>query len=362
MGIFMKLLFVGDIALGDHPKTVGFGFFSRYKLGIPTDKVIEIFPNNVEADIKFGNLEFALDEDGYYKVANKIRCCKGSANFVSFLKAAGFNVLNVANNHINQYGVDSFDKTVKLLHDYGILACGMPRDFEGDSVVKIRDKSVCFLGWSDRPRQYFNAIPPYNELNVPECYSCVKKAAKKFDIVCVSLHWGEEFVEVPSNREREIARKLVDHGANIIIGHHPHVIREVEEYNGGLIAYSLGNFIGDMLWDRKTRQSVCLSVNIEKNIIKDWELIPAIIAEDYFPKYLRGESANIFNNELKVIQNRLNKILMDDSSYKIETKKSLRRHQFLTIIHFLKNLSSYQSGFAIQTIISAFKDRLVARQ
>lgn len=352
----MKFIFTGDIALGDHPKTVGFGFFSRYKFGVPIDKILKIFPDDLKADIKFGNLEFVLGKSDLSDV-NIIKCCKGTLDFAPFLKSAGFNMINVANNHIYQYGIDYFNQTVKAAHEYGIATCGTPDDFKGSNGFRVGNECVCFLGWSDRPRQYSSEVPPYNELSIPECYSYVKEISLQFDIVCVSLHWGEEFIQVPSNREREVARKFIDQGAKIVIGHHPHVIREIEEYNGGLIAYSLGNFISDMLWDNKTRQSACLFVETEQGKMKNWNLIPAIISEDYFPKYLNADVGRNFNIEFVSIQKKLNKLLLK-YDYNHMAKKALRRHQFLTIIHFIKNLRKYQSGFAWETILNAFKDRV----
>ena len=70
----------------------------------------------------------------------------------------------------------------------------------------------------------------------------VVELRKQVDCVVVSLHWGYEYVEYPSPRQQAFARKLVRAGAQMVIGHHPHVVQGVERYQGGLIAYSLGNF------------------------------------------------------------------------------------------------------------------------
>ena len=68
------------------------------------------------------------------------------------------------------------------------------------------------------------------------------------DVVVVSLHWGEEFVDQPSMQEVELGHAVIDAGATAVLGHHRHVVRPVERYRHGVIAYSLGNLIGDMVW------------------------------------------------------------------------------------------------------------------
>jgi len=348
----MRLICTGDIALGDHPKTVGFGFFSRYKAGLPVEKAGEIFPNGFDADIRFGNLEFALDGTESNEV-----CCRGVPEFAQFLKTAGFNVLNVANNHIYQYGIHAFEKTINTLNHLNIRTCGTLEDFKGGNSIIVGGMKISFLGWSDRPRQYSTEVPPYNEFNTSECYEHVRNAAAHSDVVCVSLHWGDEFIQVPRNEERVIARNCIDNGATLVIGHHSHVLREIEEYRGGLIAYSLGNFIGDMLWDKKTRQAACLYVEVEPRKIKTWRLIPASIGEDYFPKYLAEGEARVFAAEFGAVQEML-KRLLGKYTYDKLAKRALRRHQLLTVLHFLKNLNNYPPGFASATLVDALRGRL----
>jgi len=285
----MKLLFVGDIALGDHPKAVGFGFYSKYKDGIPGQMAEQLYPHGIRADLIFGNLEFGLADEEIHGHSIHEVYCRGMKRYVTFLREAGFSVLNMANNHQYQHGKKHFADTIDNLKSGGIRVCGTPDDFSAENILKVAGQSVAFLGWSERPRQDFSETSLYNEFDEETAYLDIERMSKMVDLLCVSIHWGEEFVGIMNERERTIARNMIDHGSSIVIGHHPHVIREVESYHGGIIAYSLGNFICDMIWNNKTKESGFLCVEIEGDKVLGHSFHPAIIGNDYFPHYLPSE-------------------------------------------------------------------------
>jgi len=98
------------------------------------------------------------------------------------------------------------------------------------------------------------------------------------------------FRSYPSPRQVDLAHKLVDHGATLILGHHTHVIQGIEEYKNGLIAYSLGNFQFDpRLSQSKTNDSIILSVNFDKAGLKDYSVLPIVIDADYLPCVAEGQ-------------------------------------------------------------------------
>jgi hypothetical protein len=107
------------------------------------------------------------------------------------------------------------------------------------------------------------------------------------DIRIVSLHWGDEFVPLPSPYQQQLAHRLVDGGANLILGHHPHVLQLVEEYKGALIAYSLGNFIFDQRWGPEVETGVILDVELSP-AIQDWKLHLTRINHNYQPELFAG--------------------------------------------------------------------------
>jgi hypothetical protein len=334
-----------------YPKSVGFGFYSRYKQGIPLSKAETLFPMGIETDVKFGNLEFNLGNKDLPTEDFKDINCRGISQYADFLEKAGFNVLNMANNHIFQHGREEFDKTLRLLSSKGISVAGLKNDQAQRNMVKVNDQSIAFLAWSARPRQGFDCEPPYKELDEDECYREIENAKSYAAMICVSLHWGEEFIELPSDGERRIARRMIDKGANIVVGHHPHVIREVEEYNGGLIAYSLGNFICDMTWNRLTANTGLLYVEFGDGRILDWQWFPGTIGKDFFPRYNNSCDRASVDSSWATFQKLNNKLT--HSTYDELAEKALNKHRRLTLFHMIRNILRYDPNILIGIIRNA---------
>lgn len=353
----MRFIFVGDIAFGDHPKTVGFGFYSRYRNGIPPLKASSLFPENLQPDVVFGNFEFPVGDPVTAGCSIEKTSCRGLDSYIPFLQDVGFTILNVANNHMYQHGPGCFSLTVDKLRSAGMQVCGIPDDFEPSGRIESGRERAVVLGWSARPRQHFNAKPPYNELHEPACYDRIKEARHRSATVCVSLHWGEEFIPLPAERERAVARRMIDHGASLVIGHHPHVLREIEEYKDGLIAYSLGNFIGDMTWNSAARRTGCLFVETSgKGTVKGWKLFPALIGSDYFPMYEVGDSASEIVKELQKQYKTLRK-LSSISGYRTASEIYMLMNQFLTLLFVWKNRKKYGPGIMREMIARGIASR-----
>jgi hypothetical protein len=155
------------------------------------------------------------------------------------------------------------------------------------------------------------------------------------------VHWGEEFVPIPSPSERGIAHAMIEAGAGIVVGHHPHVLREVETYQGGVIAYSLGNFIGDMIWNPLTRETGCLVVETEGSRIDAGTFLPAFIDIDYFPRYLDEPASRRFLKTQTERHASWNKHL-EAYGYESLARRALQRHQWLTLGFLMRNLFRYR--------------------
>lgn len=349
------MAFVGDVALGNHPKTPGFGFYSRYMEGIPPHMVHRVLPPSLSPDLVFGNLEFSLAP--YANHPGTDVCCLGSSSYVPFLRQAGFTVLNVANNHAWEHGAAHFRETVGSLQNAGIKVVGVPGDFDPSGFLRIKGKTIAVLGCSSRPRQGFTTCPDFNEFDEARFLERIRHARRQADAVCVSIHWGEEFLPIPSPDERRIARAMIDAGAGVVVGHHPHVLREVESYRDALIAYSLGNFIGDMLWNPLTRETGCLDVVLEDSRIGTNTLFPAIIDHDYFPRYLDVSESREFMETQRERRACLNKAL-DTSDYGFLARKALQKHQRLTLGFLLRNLFRYRTASLVRIASHAIHVRL----
>ena len=351
----MRLAFVGDLAFGDHPKTVGFGVHSRYPGGVPPELAARMLPPGRAPDLLFGNLEFCLGAD---RASSELsaRQCRGSDAHAAFLAAAGVSVLNVANNHSSQHGHDAFWATVGVLRRSGITVIGTAADFEEGSIIERQGSRIAFLGWSDRPRQYAAEQPPYNEFG-EHAYAQIRAARNRADIVVASIHWGEEFVQLPTDRERGIARAMIDAGATIVVGHHPHVLREVERHADGLIAYSLGNFLGDMTWNPETRLGGCLIVEIDQGRIRSHDLALSRIDDDYLPTYLPVHEAARVTARMQR-RRRQQSAAVELSGYTSVVSAEHRRQVRATAVMMMRNFFRYPRGTFLTMVSRALRARI----
>jgi gamma-polyglutamate biosynthesis protein CapA len=333
--------------MGDHPKAVGFGFYSTYRSGIPQARSANLVPTDHTPDILCGNLEFGLASAELDTTNYEDMHCRGIAAYADFLRDAGFNVLNLANNHIFQHGEEDFRRTVDLLTDRGIRVAGLTIQNRAPAVFEIGGESISFLGWSDRPRQGFHDDPPYAEYDEDASCSLIERARRQHSVVIVSMHWGDEFVAIPSPEERRRARKMIDAGAHVVVGHHPHVVREVEEYSHGLIAYSLGNFAGDMIWNPATAKTCYLRVDFSEGSIADWQLIHGRIGTDYLPVFPAGEVDHVARPDVA-----------DERAYQRLAMRAHRRHRTLTLLHMLRNGARFAPQVWLSMLSTAtFGDR-----
>lgn len=203
-----------------------------------------------EADITFGNFESTLTE-----VPNSAKNT-GSANtfafrtppwYASVLGAAGFDVLSVANNHSMDFFEQGFNDTIAHIEAAGMKAVGR----KGEIVyLEAQGQTVAFIAFSN--------YPEHNQVqDIEAAIALVETAATQADTVVVSFHAGKEGTDATVTRDQDelfysenrgnvvrFSRAVVDHGADLVLGHGPHVPRAIELYNNKLIAYSLGNFLG----------------------------------------------------------------------------------------------------------------------
>ncbi len=357
---------VGDIALGDHPLCIGFGAYSKFKVfppNYPFEHVSEILK---KSELLFGNLECVLSTDNKHNNDYKSIQMRGHSHHIEGLAEAGFKVLNFANNHCMQHGIKFFIETVRLMERYNISHCGVNAEnhLVGiPTIIKRNQIKVAFLGYSLRPRQYFTHNPPYSEGHAQGIENDIIAVQNNVDVVIVSLHWGDEFIQQPSLEEISIGRNLIDAGADLIIGHHPHVLRGIEKYKEGVIIYSLGNFVCDMVWDRRLRESLIFNCNITKQGIKNIELTPIFINENYQPELMDESSGKELLLKIWKISNELND--EDLSSYNEKLNKYQKKANFAQRYYrkkshryFIKNIYKFSPIILFWQIITYLKNRL----
>ncbi|GAA2518715.1 CapA family protein [Pilimelia columellifera] len=258
-GEAVSLAAVGDIVLGSAPHRLpandGVGLF---------DGVSE----RIEADLVMGNLEGVLTDDTGVSKCRRVADPSASPRIASptpnerpqggdcfqfrappryarHLKAAGFDLLNLANNHANDFGSTGLRNTHRALEGVGLDHTGGPDEI---AVVERNGIAIAVVGFSSYA--WSNSL-----LRLDEAREVVRRARDRAEIVVVQAHMGAEGINetrVTPGEERFLgenrgdpvgfSRAMVDAGADLVIGHGPHVLRGMEFYRGRLIAYSLGNF------------------------------------------------------------------------------------------------------------------------
>ncbi|WP_066304770.1 CapA family protein [Bacillus sp. FJAT-29814] len=187
--------------------------------------------NNIfaEDDLTTVNLETTLT-NATQKATKKFRF-KGDPSYTKILELGGIEAVNLANNHIHDYLEKGYTDTIDALKNQGIGYFGYDHQYITE-VKGIKIGALGYEGWQDTPQirnQVSQAIKQLKEQGA--------------QIVLVHYHWGIERQYVPNASQKSLARFTIDSGADLVLGHHPHVVQGIEEYNGKFIVYSLGNFM-----------------------------------------------------------------------------------------------------------------------
>ncbi len=201
------------------------------------------------ADLVVGNLEGTLTTTGSSKCSGEAGCFAfgGSTAWATVLRRAGFNVLNVANNHALDYGPEGQRETLVSLRNAGLLEQGLPGQVLNVSLRNIR---IALIGCA--PYSWAQSL-----LDVGGTARLVRDAARHADVVIVYMHAGAEgsdaehvagvdetYLGEPRGNSRAFAHAMIRAGADLVFGSGPHVLRGIEWYRRRLIAYSLGNLAG----------------------------------------------------------------------------------------------------------------------
>jgi poly-gamma-glutamate capsule biosynthesis protein CapA/YwtB (metallophosphatase superfamily) len=278
---------VGDIMMGStYPSPI-----------IPPNDGLDLFSlveaELINSDIAIGNLEGPLCDSGKIKkdTSDKRNYAFITPTcYVKNLVDAGFDVINLANNHSFDFGRDGAKSTRRVLDSVGIKFTGLIGDI---AELKIKGKRIVVVGFSPHYGTYYL-------LNIPKAQRIIAKLKRKADIVIVTFHGGSEGInnlhtkdtfEYQYNDPRgnvvQFSHAVIDSGADLVFGHGPHVPRALEVYKDKLIAYSLGNFCtyGRFWVKGKNGLSLILKVNLDAlgNFV-DGKIIPLYQEAPGIPK------------------------------------------------------------------------------
>lgn len=239
------VLFVGDIMLDRGVEYL----IQKNNLFYPFEKINQFLKG---VDILVGNLEGTIVENPPNFGAHSLRFAF-SSEVVRALSFANFNLFSLANNHTLDMGKIGLEKTKEFLTKAKIDFVGHP--IECDKDFKFEKDEIIILA--------FNKTFPFNcsDEKILELIKEIKDLnPQKFLIIF--FHWGEEYQLKSSLSQRNLAHRAIDAGADLIIGSHPHVVQEIEEYKGRLIFYSLGNFVFDQYFSKETQEGLALGIEV----------------------------------------------------------------------------------------------------
>ena len=232
------------------------------------------------ADFSMVNLENPLSSRGSLE-KDKQFTFRGKPAYVKALESAGIDMVSLANNHVLDYGKTALLDTMKHLDDAGILYAGAGQNEDAANMPVFIDKEAVSLAvlCSSHVIPFVHWHAGKNKPGVASAYdparliSEVASASEKADIVLVYLHWGKEMKSQPVQYQKNIARMLIDAGADLVIGSHPHIIQGLEFYKGKLIAYSLGNLV----FTNSFKETMLLSIRFSKEEMLEAYVIPCMI-------------------------------------------------------------------------------------
>ncbi len=292
---------VGDIFLKTKSKISPFKYINKY----------------LDSDIFLANLETVIiDNKKKYKESKKSVIIWTEEFYLKSLQQANINIVNIANNHIEDLGESGCNITAKMLGKYNVNIVGS-EIFNFDlNIFSFNKINIAIGGIYLKNTKLTNSII-INYKNIKEK---IDKIKNKVDCTILSLHWGYENIAYPSPQQIKIAHKLIDMGIDIIIGHHPHYLQGYEEYNDGLIFYSLGNFNFhqfDISNNKYNDLSCILKLKLAKSGGKSnkkisYKILPIEINENYQPELIKSnEKKERFYSYLNCISQKITEQLIN---------------------------------------------------
>ena len=292
----LLLTFTGDCILGtDEFFAWDTGFNAYYEMYGPEyflDNVRDIFQAD---DLTIVNMEGTLTEET--ERLDKQFAFKGEPAFVDILASSSVEAANMANNHSHDYGEQSFLDTVNVLEKNGIQTFG----YDDTAILTVKDVKVGFFGIYELDN-HLEQIPQVKA-------NMAKLKEDGADIIVAVFHWGNELETVPDENQITLAHLAIDEGADVVVGHHPHVVQGIDTYKGKAIAYSLGNFcfggntrpteMDTMIFQQK------FTIDTAREITdSEYKIIPCSVSStsefnNYQPVVLTGSEAERVQNVIE---------------------------------------------------------------
>jgi poly-gamma-glutamate capsule biosynthesis protein CapA/YwtB (metallophosphatase superfamily) len=286
---------VGDIMLG---RRVG----SRHQAD-PGAPLKPLGKRLAAAEITVGNFESTLSAAGSPTQGGD--SFAASPRVTSGLRAAGFDLVSLANNHVGDYGDRALRQTLARFDSSGIETVGAGRNLAAARravIIKRNGVQIGFLAVDSigETPAATGSRPGTNRLNMPprtgpldrsqlrRITSDIGALDSRVDVVVVLTHWGTQYTHRPESSQRIAARAFADAGADLVIGGHPHWVQGLEMAGSAVVVHSLGNFVFDMDFQTKTREGIFLEIVLWDDRVKAVEPVPYVIDNSFTPRLVGG--------------------------------------------------------------------------
>lgn len=244
---YKSIRFVGDVMLARNVETL----MNTYGSDYPYSQL----PAQGTSSLLVGNFEGAIRQE-HVQTPDFTYAFSVDKKHLDALYAYGFTHLGLANNHSFDFGLEDFEHTYAVLQNSSTTPFGHPNIFATSSAVyaTIDSSTVGIIAL-----QAVDSMPSDDAIT-----EVLEYVAAQSDVQIVYVHWGIEYESQHSIFQGKLAHSLVDAGADIIIGHHPHVVQDIEKYNESIIFYSLGNFIFDQYFDTAVQEGLMLDISFQE--------------------------------------------------------------------------------------------------
>lgn len=259
------------------------------------------------ADYSFVNLETSISTRGN---SNKPEGYgfRSNPNTLQGLVNAGIDFVTIANNHVFDYGEYAFYDTMKHLDEYNIGYTGAGKNIEEASKIYYKEIDDIKFSFISATQVLGNTIWEATDTN-PGLLSLkehnynliktkIKEAKQNSDYVILNLHWGIEYNIYPEQFQIDLAHELIDSGADIIVGHHPHVLQGIEHYNDGIIFYSIGNF-NFLVSEKNTTETGVFEIELDKD---------SLISSKIYPVFINSCKANLLKSNSQIYNDIINNL------------------------------------------------------
>lgn len=355
--ISLTLSVVGDCTLGtdeyfDYDTSLN-AYYENYGADYFMANVKSIFSKD---DLTIANFEGTLTESTERE--DKQFAFKAPASYANILTAGSVEAVNTANNHSHDYGEESFNDTLKALDTANILHFG----YDETAVTEVKGVKVGLVGIYELNDHLGR------EEQLKQNIAKVKQDGAQ--LIVVIFHWGNEKEEVPDENQKTLGHLAIDEGADLVCGHHPHVLQGIEEYKGKNIVYSLGNFCfgGNAYPSDMDTIIFQQTFTIDQNGVKDdnvTNIIPCSISSDsdynnYQPTPAEGEEATRIMQKIQKRSSWIKDGTVSDSETATESDEEYGEIQMcLQILMILRIQKPDLRNFAycIQKLLQKFRNQ-----